>query len=302
MYKNLLARGGLSLDRLHTLLQLEQHGSIAKAAPDSPTRQTLYSRQLKELSECFGVQLVRRQGRELKLTAVGGELARIARETFGSLTDFERRCVNQPFSVVVGGGDSVLQWLLLPSLGVVQSQVSSAQFSLRNLRTDDIVEGLLDATLDVGLLREDAVPPTLKRARLLKLHYAILAPRGQLSKGEQSDWRQVLENVPLIGPNQGGQWTRRLSQLAERDKLRLNFRAMCESFPQACRAVLSGAYAAILPAIAQVDLDERRFLRVDWPALRSESRNIAIAWNPRTLRIRPGLQNVVERVREQLTR
>src|SRR3954468_19075764 len=114
MYENLLSRRGLSFDRLNVLLELENAGSLAKAAKGNEVRQTQYSRQIKELSEHFGVALAERQGRELKLTEHGRRLARLTRETFTGLDDFQQACLEEQLPVSIGAGDSILQWRLLP--------------------------------------------------------------------------------------------------------------------------------------------------------------------------------------------
>ncbi len=300
MFNQLLSRRGLSLDRLQTLLELERAGSLAKAAPGDATRQTLYSRQMKQLSECFGVQLVRRAGRELKLTAEGRELAMIARESLGGLDDFQKRCAGKPLTLALGAGDSLLQWLLLPHLGAIQARLTGVKVRLHNLRTDAIVEGLLDSSLDLGLLREDATAKPLRKDRLIQLRYVIFVPLRLLPRGGQPDYRRVFQEVPLVEHTQRGQFAVRLGHLAGQEKVPLNFRLTCESFPQACRAVQSGHYAAILPDFAVAELDPSRFARIEWPALRTETRNICIAWNPRTHSLRPILEKFIAATKEVL--
>jgi hypothetical protein len=41
MFENLFAKGGLSLERLRSFMQMAHAGSIAKAAPQNATRQSL---------------------------------------------------------------------------------------------------------------------------------------------------------------------------------------------------------------------------------------------------------------------
>ena len=57
MFEHLFAERGLSLDRLKTLIEVAKAGSIAAAARGDSARQSLYSRQIKELEEFFGVEL-----------------------------------------------------------------------------------------------------------------------------------------------------------------------------------------------------------------------------------------------------
>src|ERR1700722_20343675 len=92
MFESLFDDRGLSLDRLRVLLEVRDAGSLAEAAPGDPIRQSQYSRQLRELSEFFGVKLGRRQGKLLKLTDDGARLAELAREQLRSLQDFRSEC------------------------------------------------------------------------------------------------------------------------------------------------------------------------------------------------------------------
>ncbi len=292
MFQHLLSKRGLSLDRLHVLLELEAAGSLSKAAGGDEVRQSQYSRQLKQLGEYFGVPVAERQGRELKVTAAGKRLALLARESFTGLDEFQRANANQPISVTIGAGDSILQWLVLPRLGEIQRKFSNAQITLSNLRGAQIAEGLENMKLEFGLLREGQVPPRYKKERVVQLRYSIFVPRGLLPGGKK-DHRQVLQKVPLVRHNPTGELAERQARLAREEGLELNHRLTCESFPQACRAVQSGHYAAVLPTIAAGDLKKGEFEEVEWPGLKAESRWIMLACNPRLIRLRPDLEKVM---------
>src|SRR5271157_5483505 len=113
MFAELLREGGLSLDRLRSFCLVAQAGGVTRAAKGDPARQSLFSRQIKELEEFFGTELIRRKGRGIVLTDAGARLNLIARECFASLLDFKSQCKGRPVEVVVGTGESVIQWLLM---------------------------------------------------------------------------------------------------------------------------------------------------------------------------------------------
>lgn len=69
MFEHLFSKGGLSLDRLRSFMQMAQAGSIAKAAPGDTNRQSQISRQIRELEQFFGTELTRRKGKTLSLSA-----------------------------------------------------------------------------------------------------------------------------------------------------------------------------------------------------------------------------------------
>ena len=59
---DLLARKGVSLDRLRAFLEVFEAGGIARAAPLRAVRQSQLSRQLKELETALGQALFVRAG------------------------------------------------------------------------------------------------------------------------------------------------------------------------------------------------------------------------------------------------
>jgi DNA-binding transcriptional LysR family regulator len=292
MIQELLSRKGFTLRNLHLLLELERAGSLVKVAKGDATRQGQYSRQLKELSQCFGVALAERQGRVLKLTESGRCLARLLRESFSSVDDFQRTCAGEQLDVSVGAGDSVLQWLLLPRMHTIQEKVRNVHFTLFDLRNDAIAEKLAEQKLDFGIMRETAVPPKHRKERLFQMSFSIFVPRGLLPKRGLVDYKTLLQTVPLVRHSAGGELINRITWLAQQEALSLNNCLTCEGFPQACRAVQSGCYAAILPTIARGDLSSGEFVEIEWPALKGEARWLALAWNPRQVSVRTALEKV----------
>jgi DNA-binding transcriptional LysR family regulator len=60
-----------------------------------------------------------------------------------------------------------------------------------------------------------------------------------------------------------------------------------ESFPQAARAVATGAYAGVLPLAAKAEFAGQKMLVIEAPFLNVVVRKLALVWHPRLLRIRP---------------
>lgn len=290
MFRKLLSRRGLSFDRLAALLDLAEAGSLARAADGDPNRQSLYSRQIKELEHFFGVELTRRRGQALELTGPGRRVVEICRESFTRLDDFWAECEARPTTVTIGSGDSLLQWLVLPCLGAVQRLFPRHTVRLEDLRTGDVVARLSDMRIDLGLIRDSALVPPLKSKRVLRLAYSLFVPRERLPRGKPAEWHTLLEAMPLALQATGGQFHRTLEEAARARRVRLEPALCCVSFTQAARAVLSGNYAAVLPSIAAADLPPERFLQVPLPLLKSYERQVCLAWNPRQHRLRPALE------------
>ena len=286
MYKSLFIKSGMSLDRLRVLLEIDEAGGIAKAVGKNPVRQSQYSRQLKELEEYFEVELTRRDGKCLVLTQPGRKLAEIIRQNFKSLADFAAECTNEPIVYHLGAGDSLIYWKILPRMGVFQKAFPTVTVSIRNLQTAQIIDGLHNLRLDFGIMRRNAVPTTFKSVSLGKMEYALYVPKQLLPASSKKTHEWVMHNVPIVAMESSGEFARKLNEIACKSKLKINTRLECESFPAACRAVLSGCYAGVLPAMAAMDLPEDKFVRIESAFFKKLSREIVLAWNPRIMRLR----------------
>src|SRR5213083_1836099 len=113
MFADLLTQGGLSLDRLQSFCLVAEAGGVTKAAKGDPARQSLFSRQIKELEEFFGTELVRRKGRGIALTVAGQRLHLLAREQLLALSDFKKDSLGKPVELSLASGDSLIQWVLM---------------------------------------------------------------------------------------------------------------------------------------------------------------------------------------------
>ncbi|PWU09024.1 MAG: hypothetical protein C5B50_28145 [Verrucomicrobia bacterium] len=330
MISELLQEGGLSLERLESFCLVAEAGGVTKAAKGDPVRQSLYSRQIKELEEFFGTELVRRKGRGIALTEAGVRLNKMARESFAALWDFKSGCKGLPIEIVVGAGESLIRWLLMPRLGEIRRRLPNVRFKLLNLTSADIVARLADGMMDFGVVRKDVVRRPLRSVALGNVEYSVFVPKAVQSPGQvQSPKSKVQSPLPIVasGESQGGivlreglrlgerlrlrsrsgglgasehfglatlegegSFRRELAAIERRHKLKLDIQLECSSFPLVAAAVESGGMAAILPSIARVELGLRGVQEVKVAELGSLAREICLAWNHRVLRIRPALE------------
>lgn len=253
---------GLSLDRLSSFLAIAEAGGLSRAAPGEPVRQSQLSRQLKELETALGRPLFLRTGRGMELTAAGRALARVVRELAQGLTDVAAS-EEGPVRVSLGGGDSVLQWLVLPRLPALEG----LELELGALGSDGVVSALQDHRIDLGLLRASEASGELKSVRLGLVTYALFSAVGR-------------GKLPLAVPTTERGLARAVSQLGPA-ALR------CETFPQVAQAVRSGAFAGVLPSFARSVLPAAQFRMTSVPALEQAATPLLLAWRTRTLELRP---------------
>jgi len=300
MYDNLFSERGLSLDRLRVLVEVHDAGGIAKAAPGDPIRQSQYSRQLRELSEFFGTEVARRQGRQLKLTPQGVQLAELVRTQLRSLQDFRAECRAESVDYTIAAGDSLIHWLVIPRLGGIVRKQEAARFATSNLRTNEVVQQLKDGRVDFGVIRRDAVEAPLKSAALGTLRFVAVVPKAMVPTRGSISLREILGDLPFAAHTSDGQFTQKLRDVAKELKTELRPALICQSFPQAMAAVRSGGFGSVLPALALKELDPDSYQAVTAPSLGNLDRGIVLAWNSRLPRIRPSAKKLIDRLQSEL--
>lgn len=298
MTHDLMMEAGLSLERLHTFCLIAEAGGITKAAGGDETRQPLFSRQLKELETYFATELVRRTGRGVTLTAEGKRLHQLVRNSLAALGDFKRDCAGQPSELNVGAGDSIIQWLLLPTLGKARKTLSFARLSFHNLRTQEIADRVAEGLMDLGVVRKDAVTARLKSVALGRLEYALYVPRRLLRSEKMPKWQEVLLCVPLALLAGEGQFRQELEKAAAAAGVDLTVAVECSSFPSVARALHGGGLAAILPTLAESEFSSSETVRVPLPWASKLARDMALVWSPRVA----GIRTVIPRAVESLAR
>jgi DNA-binding transcriptional LysR family regulator len=285
-HSTLFQQRGLSLDRLRSFLLVAEAGGIAKAAGPDAVRQSQFSRQIGELESFFEVELLRRVGRRTTLTAQGEALARVVREQFTGLSDFATECRSAPHRYALGAGDSILQWVVVPRLGQILKRLANASFALQNLRSRDIADALLAAQLDFGILRAARVRAPLKGVPIGTVRYALFVPKELWSPRWNRAHEKMMREIPWVTLGTEGEFLEQLESAAAKAKIELNLRLLTDSFPQAARAAMSGAFAAILPAHATADplLKPLHCVAPAW--LSPIHRHVMLAWNPRLMKVR----------------
>ena len=314
MFEKLLQQSDLSLDRLQSFCLVAEAGGVTKAAKGDPARQSLFRRQIKELEEFFGVELVRRSGRGVALTAAGRRLHALAREQLAGLQDFKHDCAGARQELTLAAGDSVIQWVLLPKLAELQSKLHAVRLRVLNLSSAEIASALADGTIDLGIVRQGATGK-LQNAPLGKMEFSLFVPNQLLGEGVKAPkhrssgresalvFRQMeptdvgcykkLMRLPLATLEGAGEFRAGLERITRRKKVALNLVLELSSFPLIARAVQGGVCAAFLPGQARVEFDPAEVveLQPDW--LRPLGRELVLAWNPRLARIRTAVAQAV---------
>ncbi len=281
MFARLFAEAGLSLDRLRALVEVGAAGGIAKAVEADPTRQSQYSRQIKELEDFFQARLVERHGKGIRLTPAGRELARISRFFLLGLSNFHRGCLMEEQSFRIGGGAAFLECVLLPVLAGSGAAEKGPRYETEIATDTEIERRLHDLTLDFGAITAGTISRPLQMQAVGSWRLQLWAPRAGW-RTEAKALRALREGRLPLAIASGEASLSGLEFLRECQP-RLN----CASFSGARAALEMGTAAALLPDFLSPPPTAKAFLQVRLPELAGVEFQYRLAWNPRLLRLNP---------------
>lgn len=270
----LLAKGGLSLERLQALLDFADAGSLIKAAQSDPVRQSLLSRQIRELGQFFGAELVARRGRGIVLTEAGRQLAALARGQFKSMEDFSASCAGSSVRLSLASARSILNHVVLPRLR--PGLLNGAAIDLYHERSVDSAVAVAEGRFDFCIVDRAPLPRQLASRPLGKLTYSLYVPKALTAK--RTTLPEALRTLPLALPAAGRIRTVLDEHIGE------NFRAVV-GLPgfDACLALLrTGRYASALPDVAVAASETKSYLRLPLDLVGIKGRTYSLVWSKRS--------------------
>jgi DNA-binding transcriptional LysR family regulator len=304
MFESLFSRGGLSLDRLRSFLELSQAGSISKAASGDLSRQALVSRQIRELEEFFGTELTLRSGKTLVLSPAGQRLALLIREQFQDLNDFQLEQQKQAKSFSIGAGASILEWMVIPAASKIRQALSNPTLHFSSERSRELIEHIRDGRLDFAVVREDAIPERLPRLAISKVRFYLCASRRLVGMQPKArlDEASFLHSLPFAANAGGGQLdsTFRQAMIEKCGSFRPAFE--CDSLLQVRALILQGVCAGLMPSIGIHGLTEKEVVLREFAPMKDYGRALALHWNERQMRRRGVEVSVIRETAKSLVK
>lgn len=172
----------ITLRQLRYFESLARHLHFGRAADECGVSQPALSQQIREMEETLGIALIERGPRRIALTDRGAEIARRGVRILGDmrdLTDFARHgseILSGPLRL--GVIPSVAPYLLPQALPRLQHDYPALQLRLRETRTGQLVDELMQGQLDVVLMALPVTEPGLESRRLFEDRFLLAAGRG----------------------------------------------------------------------------------------------------------------------------
>jgi len=294
MFARLFSEAGLSLDRLRALVEVGAAGSIVKAAAGDPVKQSQISRQIKELEDFFQIRLAERQGKGIRLTAGGKELARISRFFLLGLSNFQRGCLSGEQAFRIGASATFLEQYLVPVLSAPGMASSKVKFAVETVRDEEIERRLHGLTLDFGVVTSQSLSRPLQLKEIGSSRLRLWMPKGMFDC-EQAAARAIKdEHLPLALALVEFPLPEHPLLSASQNLFR------CETFLQARRVLETGAFAALLPDFLP-PAEGTNCTELQPSGLTLKDVHYSLAWNPRLLRLNPHAARRRDWLLEKLT-
>ena len=206
---------GLTLQQLRYFVAVASEGSISAAADLIYVAQPSMSSAMKELESRVGRTLLVRSARGVTLTAEGAEFLGYARQVLEQVELLEHRYLGRPSARrLLGVSTQHYSFSVDAFVRMVQaSGAEEYQFSLRETRTEQIIEDVRTLRSDIGILyRNDfnrkVIDKLLRESRLV-FHPLFLAdPHIFISRSNPLATRtqvtlEDLEDLPRLTFDQG---------------------------------------------------------------------------------------------------
>ncbi len=193
----------MELRVLRYFLAVAREENITKAAALLHITQPTLSRQLMQLEDELGVQLLRRSQYRVILTEEGMLLRRRAQEIIELADKAERELQHREEEVTgevsIGCGETVSMTFLSEHIYAFRKQYPQVQFRIYSAIADDVKERIEKGLLDMGLLTE---PVDISRYAFLRMpqkdRWGVLVPKEHPLAQKEGVSPQDLIGIPLL--------------------------------------------------------------------------------------------------------
>ena len=234
--------------------ELVRTNSMRAAAENLNVAATAVSRQIENLEEYFGAQLVERSNRGIRLTAAGKPLAERAGRTLRELEHVHQLIDDlqglQGGRVVIHANGATVANVMAPVLAEFSLRHPRLRFEVTISSAREAIEALAAGEADLAVtLFAPSMAGAKVRLRSEILYDLIINPSHPLARAKEIAI-SALADLPLALPDRGFAARQAIEDLFAREKLELDPLFTTSSLDMLKELVLRGAAVTLLPALA----------------------------------------------------
>jgi len=240
----------MELFQVRYFLALARTLNFTRAAEACHVSQPALTRAIQRLEDELGGPLLHRERNLTQLTALGQamlphlEAAHAAAENAAAQAAAFRRRDSEPLRL---GIDATLSARILgPALRALQERISGFEFGLAAAGSTDLLEGMMEGSLDSAILVAPAKPPErLDRWRLFGDRYVVLCPEDHPLTEFEEIPTAVLASESLLTRQQESDFDQALARLCTTAGIQPKSRHRCAGEDQIRQMVAAGLGIAL---------------------------------------------------------
>lgn len=217
------------------------------AAGGQSSRQSLMSRQIAELEQALGIDLLDRSSKPHSLSPEGSKLETEIREFQLRFSQVLSSLTNMKEPIIVGAGESLILWFLIPLLARNHPEhLGTVRF--RNLRSDQIAKAISSSHIDLGIHHSQIRVSGAKSIPLPPIPYRVVGDPDFIPETIKK-WSDLPPNGNIrVAALEGDGSTRKLvNKLCEAHPKGPQIGMECTSLPQVLEACRHGNFIGIVP-------------------------------------------------------
>ena len=232
----------IDVDRLHTFIQLAQEGSFTASGKSLRKSQSAVSLQIAGLERQFGLQLIDRSTRPIKLTEAGQLFLQFSTQIVNQTADLERvmselaRGVSG--EVKIGATTSVGAYLLPPIAGELAQKYPKLSITIVSLPQASVLASVRTSAVDFAFVLSDRMPADLKVTTLKREPLWFVSSPENAALKKRPLTMNDLKSIPFILGLKGDQYTGMMESILEERR-----------FPKVPIAMRIGNYEGIKQAV-----------------------------------------------------
>lgn len=294
MLGDFVGKKGVSLERLQTFCLIAEAGSMMAAAKGDPIRQSLFSRQTKELEGALGLKLLDRSSVPYSVTEEGLRLDRIVRTFLSGMDALLSGSRGQLPLIKIGAGESIIQWLLIPLLAG-SSDTRGRRLQFHNLTSREAVEAVRSQRIEVAVVPAEDAAGDLNSFRVASYGVMAVFKPGLLGT-DLASWKDLRGRQLALLEGRGA--VRDLVEsLNHQDADGPAIRIECTSYPQVVEACATGNFIGLVPEVAGAAVKAAGLKSARVKELKDLRIDLSVIWRNSDLEGARGVGELIEHLR-----
>ncbi|WP_313639865.1 LysR family transcriptional regulator [Paenibacillus sp. FSL K6-0276] len=249
----------MDLTYLRTFREVAKRQSFTRAAEELGYAQSSVTMQIQKIEKEYGVPLIERHGRQLRLTPPGEELLKLFVEIL-DLYDRSKETIAQQIggTLTIGTIDSLAAFYLPPYLQQLRTKFPKLDIHLQTMQEANLVAKIKDGEVDIGLMLDRTTADSLLERTIIREEPLVLiAPVNHALAQKDVVTLQDLNNCELIVSEESCIYRSLFENLLKEHGIIFRIGFELSNLEAIKRCVMNGLGIALLPKIVAEEEIER---------------------------------------------